>query len=41
MPTVNFVGEIASALIDVNEVSITWAVVPGSFYFCVRTDLYN
>lgn len=29
MPTVNFVGEIVSSVIDVEEISITWAIVPG------------
>lgn len=30
MPTVNFVGEIESTVMDVEELSVTWAVVPGS-----------
>ncbi len=29
MPTVNFVGEIASSVVDVEEISVTWAIVPG------------
>lgn len=30
MPTVNFVGEIVSSIIDVEELSVTWAIVPGN-----------
>ncbi len=30
MPTVNFVGEIASSVVDVEEISVTWAIVPGN-----------
>jgi hypothetical protein len=29
MPTVNVVGLIASSFIDADEISVTWAIVPG------------
>mmetsp|Transcript_32388 Transcript_32388/g.54614 ORF Transcript_32388/g.54614 Transcript_32388/m.54614 type:complete len:179 (+) Transcript_32388:1206-1742(+) len=30
MPTVHFVGEIATSAVDLSTVSITWAIVPGN-----------
>lgn len=44
MPTVNFVGEIASCVVDVEEISVTWAIVPGMTYsllYAVAKSIFN